>query len=287
MFNAFMKPTVLNSTTVPGVLFLYYLAIAAAIASGVFCVLFLGILLNNYYAPYSPEKLDRMIAESGETGVYVGQTVSQTAANDSGQSPNIDLSKLAASGLVEEPKSPFNLLPSEYKELVDLRRQLAQDTGNTTIRERIRVLDQQLRVEYFRRKEIAAAGAPFLLFAACLLVFSARIAAVLNRKLPVPTQKNESQQRREDSLFAKFGMSGVWLVGVVCFGIALGLFASERSELERFLVAKAESTTKEPGPVVPERELQREPGPVVSQTEPGPVVPVDWAPTTTNWPTFR
>jgi outer membrane protein assembly factor BamB len=284
-----MKQTVLNSTTVPGVLFLYYLAIAAAIASGVFCVLFLGILLNNYYAPYSPEKLDQMIQQSGETGVYTGQTASQTAASDSGQSPDIDPARLAAPALVEEAKSPFNWLPTEYQELVDLRLQLAQDSGNTAIRERIRVLDQQLRVEYFRRKEIAAAGAPFLLFAACLLVLSARIAAVLNRKLPVPHQKTETQRRSEDSLFAKLGMSGVWLVGAVCFGIALGLFVSERSELERFLLAKGEvKEVQEEIVQKPENGEQEVSG--IQENEESKVEPAaiaDWQPTTTNWPTFR
>ena len=278
-----MKQTVLNTTTVPGVLFLYYLAIAAAISSGVFCVLFVGILLNNYYVPYSPEKLDRMIRESGETGVYTGATVSQTAGNSSGQSPDIDLSQLGASpASVGESKSSFNLFPSEYKELVDLRRQLAQDTGNTAIRERIRVLDQQLRVEYFRRKEIAAVGAPFLLLAACLLVFSARIAAVLNRKLPSPDHKTEAQQRNEASLFAKFGMSGVWLVGTLCLGIALGLCFSERSDLERFLIAQAENEGREDGG------LRRESGgKEVLPTPREPAEVVDWEPTSANWPTFR
>ena len=129
-----MKQTVLNSTTVPGVLFLYYLAIATAIASGVFCVLFLGILLSNYFAPYSPEKLDRMIAESGETGIYTGQAGAQSSASGA----DIDPAKLAAPpALASETKSAFNLLPSEYKELLDLRHQLAQDTGNTAIRERM------------------------------------------------------------------------------------------------------------------------------------------------------
>ena len=286
-----MKQTVLNTTTVPGVLFLYYLAIAAAIASGVFCILFIGILLNNYYAPYSPEKLDRMIQQSGETGVSTVQTASQTAANDSGQSPDIDPARLAAmADLTVEPKSPFNLLPSEYQELVDLRRQLAQDTGNTVIRERIRVLDQQLRVEYFRRKEIAAAGAPFLLFAACLLVLSARIAAVLNRKLPTPVQKNEPQRRSEDSLFAKLGLSAVWLVGAVCFGIALGLFTSGRSELERLLLAKSEKVEAR-GQRIENREQRMEEGGQENQEQTISPVPdsdtADWEPTTTNWPTFR
>ncbi|MCL2305579.1 MAG: PQQ-binding-like beta-propeller repeat protein [Planctomycetaceae bacterium] len=267
-----MKQTVLNSTAVPGVLFLYYLAVATAMTSGVFCVLFLAILLNNYFAPYSPEKLDRMIAESGETGVSTALAAPRTVASGA----DIDPTKLAApSTLPDEHKSPFNLFPSDYKELVDLRRQLMQDTGNTAIRERIRVLDQQLRVEYFRRREIAAAGAPFLLLAACFLVFSARIAAVLNRKLPVPGSKDAAKQRNEDSHFAKYGLVAVCFVGAVCFGIALGLLSSERSELARFLLARGGIEEIE------ERGSGIEKEPATEQ----PAV-VDWKPTA-NWPTFR
>jgi len=279
-----MKQTVLNSTTVPGVLILYFLAIATAITSGVFCVLFLAILLNNYFAPYSPEKLDRMIAQSGETGVSTVQITGQSAGSETGQRPNIDPSQLATAplDLTEEPKSPFNLLPSEYSELLDLRHQLAQDTGNSAIRERIRVLDQQLRVEYFRRREIAAIGAPFLLLAACLLVLSVRVAAVLNRRLPTPTQKSETQRRREDSLVAKYGISGVCLVGAVCFGIATGLLFSERSELERFLIAKTQ--IEERGKRIEEKDPGCGEQQAVSTSE---STEVEWEPSTTNWPTFR
>ncbi len=288
-----MKQTVLHYTTVPGVIFLYYLAIAAAIASGVFCLLFLGLLLGNYYAPYSPEKLDRMIVESGETGVYSGQTANDASAaadENSDQRPNIDPAALAAApASTDEPKSPFNQLPSDYKELLDLRHRLASDTGNITIRERIRVLDQQLRVEYFRRKEIAAAGAPFLLIAACLFVLSARIAAVLNRKLPVPIPKTDAQQRTEDALFAKLGMSGVYLVGAVCLGISLGLFFSERSELERFLLAKWDQDraqrTEDSGQGADGR---RQTAGGSGEHEPvAKTVGESWELTTTNWPTFR
>ena len=300
-----MKQTVLNTTSVPGVIFLYFLAIASAIASGVFCLLFIGLLLNNYYAPYSPEKLDRMIQESGETGVYAEKTAvpaaqeappaAETAGSD--QRPNIDPAQLEAPPIfIDEPKSPFNLLPSEYKELLDLRHQLAKDTGNIVIRERIRVLDQQLRVEYFRRKEIANAGAPFLLFAACVFLLSSRIAAVLNRKLPVPQPKSDAQRRTEETIYAKFGMSGVYLVGAICFGISIGLFFSERSELERFLLAKMEHEAEDNGQIatntgnnatesvetenITDTDGNAEPQPV--QT-----VASDWDLPTEHWPTFR
>lgn len=257
-----MKQTILKTTKVPGVVFLYYFAYATAVVSGVFCFLFLVLLWSNYYAPYSPEKLDAGIAEQmrldeerksvenreGEDSEPIAlqskenelaQTGDDEGAESTGQRPDIDPERLNATGVfTEPPRSPFTLLPSDYSEMLQLRGELAADPENQQIRDRIRQLDRQLRIEFFRRKEIAQNGSPFLLIAACVLVFSAKIMSVLNRRIPNPTPKSEDLQRKGDIRFTQFGLFAAFLIGAICFGISVGLLFSERSDLEKFLIAK-------------------------------------------------
>lgn len=303
-----MQQTVLNTTRIRGVFFLYYFAYGTAVVSGVFCVLFLYLLLSNYYAPYSPEKLDAMIRKQQEmeqklaeqnteqnTEVTQAETeaVSEnesSAAAATGQQPNIDPEQLKVQ-VFEEPKGAFQMLPSDYKEMIDLRHRLAQDSSNLEIRERIRLLDQQLRIEYFRRREIADNGAPFLLFAACVLICSARIASVLNRKLPQPEPKNVAEQRKNELHFTQFGLFTVFLLAAICLGIACGMMFSEKSDLEKFLLSKLQEDAA--------REQDRQPTQTAQIAQPSPspgetetvTPPVDFTAFfekyERNWPSFR
>ncbi|MGL6197179.1 MAG: PQQ-binding-like beta-propeller repeat protein, partial [Thermoguttaceae bacterium] len=264
-----MQQTVLNTTGISGVRFLFYLAYACAVTSATVCVLFTYFLLSNYFAPYSQERIDNMIAmqkriesevaakteaeksknaaeppnaESGTnkgTGTDANAEETAAEAESSGQRPNLDAGTASTITAREVSPYPFLNLPSDNPELIKLRELLAANTQNDEIREQIRELDQQLRVEYFRRKEIARTGAPFLLFAALALVFSARIAAVLNRKLPVPQEKSKATQQKDTAAFMQYGLASVMFIGAVCAGISIGISFSQPSSLEKFLVAQA------------------------------------------------
>lgn len=268
-----MQQTVLNTSHVPGVRLLYYFAYGVAVAAGFVCVLYCYFLLSNYFSPYSPEKLNALMEQQRiwdaerqketEKGnktelAIVGQStpVAETAESagegdaeekeDSGQRPNIDLENRGTNlTLIDPPPAPFLMYPSDYTQLLELRALLAQDPKNQEIRTQIRDLDQQLRVEYFRRKAIATQGAPLLLIAAILCAISARIASVLNRPLPTPQSADPKKQRQEEQKMGRIGNFGVLLTTMLCAGIAIGLFFYPKNDSETFLLAQHEQEMRD------------------------------------------
>ncbi|MGL6225578.1 MAG: PQQ-binding-like beta-propeller repeat protein [Thermoguttaceae bacterium] len=271
-----MQQTVLNTSKVPGIRLLYYFSYGVAVASGFVCVLYCYFLLSNYFSPYSPEKLNALMEQQriwdaemekekgnkAELAIVRQSTpVAETAESagegdaaggdaeekgDSGQRPNIDLANQGSNmRLVDPPPAPFLMYPSDYTQLLELRALLAKDPGNQEIRTQIRDLDQQLRVEYFRRKAIATQGAPLLLIAAILCAISARIASVLNRPLPTPQSADPKKQRQEELKLGVIGYWGVLLTTMLCAGIAIGLFFYPKNDSETFLLAQHEQEMRD------------------------------------------
>lgn len=197
--------TVLDTTGIREVRILFYFAVAVAIASGVFSLLYLGILLTNYYAPYRPDKL---------------------GIENSHPAKDPMLAKVV----------PFLQLPSDYPKFLELRERLSNDKTNEALKSEIRELDRKLRIAYFERRDIANRGTPRLMFAAILMFASARIAAVLRRRLPQPGNKNES--KNEDGTAVKAAMYAIGIFAAIVLGIAIGFNFSQYTELEQFLVQK-------------------------------------------------
>ena len=75
----------------------------------------------------------------------------------------------------------------EARELLPLKTALREDPKNEPLKQQIRLLDQQLRHEYFRRERLAARGGWLLLGGAALFLAALQLARQLRRPpVPVP-----------------------------------------------------------------------------------------------------
>lgn len=204
--------TTLETTKVREVRYLFYLSAGASLAAAIFCVLFIAILLTNYYAPYSPEKLGLETPPPAEEPLLVNIV-------------------------------PYLQLPTEYPEFVAMKARLAQDDSNEELRENIRELDRKLRIEYFKRREASSHTSPYLLLAAVVMFASARIATTLNRRLP--KADSEDTKKNATGFAALAVLYGIGVFAAVFVGIAVGFIVSSHSETEQFLQAKLAEVQKE------------------------------------------
>jgi len=76
--------------------------------------------------------------------------------------------------------------PLEAPEYLALRARLAESPDREALREQVRMLDLELRHEYFRQRRFTAAGAWLLLGGVVVALVAGKSAAVLRRKLPMP-----------------------------------------------------------------------------------------------------
>ncbi len=212
--------TTLETSTVPGVRNLYRLAIVSAIVSGMFCAAFIGLLLYTFNVPYRPDKLDAMNAPVPETTV----DGSPILASD----PNY---RIPAS-------DPFNLLPSDFKDFLDLKRRLAADKTNEQLKTRIRELDQKLRLDFFKRRDTIRSASPFLLLAAVVFLVSVRTAGVLRRRLPIPSGDPKVKARIAENRRLQLGFFAVVAVSMTFVGFAVGLLLVPAPAFEQVLIGK-------------------------------------------------
>jgi len=258
--------TIFEISTVPGVRRLYFLAIASTIVNGIFCAAFVGWLLFNYHLSYRPDKLDGL------------QTPIPTASADGIPLANSDPSyRIPAS-------DPFNLLPTDYKAFLDLKRRLAVDKTNEPLKEELRALDQKLRLDFFKRRDAVRLTSPFLLLAAIFLLVSARTAGVLRREIPIPQGDQQAKIRKGEKHRLQFGTLAVACVSTGFVGLALGLMLVSSLPFEQVLIAKlAHEAVAAP--------IQRVASEPINATAPATEAPPDreafLAELRKNWPSFR
>jgi len=103
------------------------------------------------------------------------------------------------------------------EELSVLKAQLKANPRDEALKEQIRLLDYQLREEFFRRKAFSDRGAILLFGGVIVLVLSLRFAAACRRSPPLPTEPAETTQLREG-----LAMRSRWAVATIAvvFGTA-------------------------------------------------------------------
>jgi outer membrane protein assembly factor BamB len=237
--------TVLETSPVPGVRFLYGLSLAAAIASGAFCLVFVAVLLYQYNVAYHPD-IDDAISSNDPS-------YRQGAADS------------------------FNLLPTDYKAFLVLKHQLAADKTNETLKEQIRQLDQKLRIDFFKRRQIIIRTSPLLLFAAIVFFIATRTATVLRREIPNPAATPIPQK-------SFLATASLLAVSTLLIGLAMGLALVPESSFERQLTEKlAEKQLAEPFATA-EKPPQAA---GLTQTAAEPETPITEADFAKNWVAFR
>ncbi|MDR2115086.1 MAG: PQQ-binding-like beta-propeller repeat protein [Planctomycetaceae bacterium] len=212
-------PTILETSQVRGIKLLYWLSVFTATVSGTFCAIFVVVLLYNYHFSYRPqsETTDFAVSDSsiGEIPFFSSDPSYRQPASDT-----------------------FNLLPTDYKEFLALKRQLTADKTNETLKEKIRILDQNLRLDYFRRREMIMRTTPFLCFAAVVFLIATRTISILKRNIPIPSGNSVSVSRQSDSERLRLGTLTIVGVSTALLGLAFGLILFPASPFENILSAK-------------------------------------------------
>jgi len=197
--------TVLETSTVPGVRSLYRLAVVLAAVSGTFCVLFLTVLMWNYHGSIS------LNASQGETTNIATQYPSyRLPADDS-----------------------FNRLPTDYQSFLALRQELAKDRQNEHLQAKIRQLDHELRINYFKRRDIAAQTTYFLLASSILFFATLRTVTTLKRKIPDPA---ETARQSGAAVSWRFTVVLAWLM--LFGGLYAGLLLAPAPDIEQIFMNK-------------------------------------------------
>ena len=115
--------------------------------------------------------------------------------------------------------------PFESDEFIELKKQLAKTPQNEKLKEQIRVLDLDLRREFFRQQRFAMIGAHLLLLGVIVLVAAEKTACVLLRRLPSPEPVEPSVAARRcmsSAISARWAATVV--IGVVAASAALATF---------------------------------------------------------------
>jgi outer membrane protein assembly factor BamB len=98
------------------------------------------------------------------------------------------------------------------------------------LKEQLRVLDLQLRSEYFRQRVFVEAGAGLLLVATLVFLLSMRAASTLRRRLPLPMPPVGPQDR--EAAWTSVARWAVAVVSIVLVGVTVLLALSTRSPLK-------------------------------------------------------
>ena len=212
--------TVLDTSPVPGVRSLYRLAVILAAISGAFCILFIAILAVNYHA-------------------YLGGV----AWGVSQLSPQNETDNILPTG---DPSyrlpadDSYNRLPTDYQSFLALRQALAQNRQDENLREQIRQLDHDLRINYFQRRTTAQRTTYLLLVSSILFFAAMRTITVLKRQIPTP---GDSVRQNGAVVSWRFIIVFSWLM--LCGGLYLGLLLAPAHDIEQIFLDKlvAEANT--------------------------------------------
>ena len=210
--------TVLETTTVPGVQTLYRLTLGLAAVSATFCIIFLAVLAVNYHG-------------------YRGSVWPSTLQSESGNIPLTDPSyRLPAT-------DSFNRLPTDYQSFLVLRQALSQNRQDDNLRDQIRQLDHDLRMNYFKRRDIATRTTYLLLVSSVLFFVSVRTISVLRRQIPDP---RDTALRRDEAYNSwRFVLVFSWMMLFV--GLYAGLQLAPAPDIERIFVEKLVSESESNG----------------------------------------
>jgi outer membrane protein assembly factor BamB len=110
-----------------------------------------------------------------------------------------------------------------------LTKALNEQPTNDSLKEQVREFDRQLREEYFRQRVFTDVGAVLLTVAAITFLCSARAAATLRRRLPLPTVQLGPQDR--EAAWTRVARWAVAAVFVAMIGTAAVLVVSIKSPL--------------------------------------------------------
>jgi len=220
--------TVLDASPLPGVRSLYRLAVALAAVSGTFCLIFLAILAVNYHGYRGT------LSQSVSWGISQDETASPLPTTDASYRLPADAS--------------YNRLPTDYQSFLALRQALAQNRQDEELREQIRQLDHDLRINYFQRRTTAQRTTYFLLASSILFFAAVRMISVLKRPIPHP-----SDTARKDNTVVSWRFTVVlsWLM--LFGGLYAGLLLAPVPDIERIFLDKlvAEANLPAPPPIVP------------------------------------
>ena len=207
--------TVLDTTSIPGVRLLHQFAVLLAVISGVFCLIFLALLLINYHRLPSPET------------VLIDSTVTGT----------LEEAIPSSSPSYRKPaENTFNTLPTDHRSLLALRYALTQDKQNEELKSQIRQLDFNLRKDFFQRRTTILNTVLYLIISAILFFASVQTIGVLKRQIPEPSERNRQEEQREPW---HFPVVTSWLM--LCMGIYAGTLLMPTSDIERMFRAKLAS----------------------------------------------
>ncbi len=266
-------PTVLDTSTVPGLRPLYYLSVAGMVVSGFFCLTFLTILLYNYgWGLQSVAKPALETVTAGGVPVY--------SSDPSYRQPAVD---------------SFNGLPTDDPVFLEVKRKLSADKQNAEIQTQVRELDRRLRITYFKRREMIDKTSPLLLVATIIFLTAAWTTRVLKRPIPIPRGEAKIEAALAENRRLGFGTLTLFALGLVLVGLAAGLSILPRSPLEQVLAAKLleeqDSQPVEPTPKIGETagETQTTVTPAVAPPAEEPPLDRDafLSEAGKNWPSFR
>lgn len=269
-------PTVLETSKVPGLRLLYGLSLVTAALAGGFCAVFLAVLVYFYHAAAIP------VAEP---------TPSTTSAE--GVPP------ISSDPTYRQPAGdPFNRLPTDQPAFRDLKRQLAADRNNEPLTERLRQLDRQLRVEFFKRRELVDRMTPLLLISSVVFLIAAKTASVLKREIPIPKAETSESLRRAESGRLRWGSLSVCAISLLLLGLALGLVLAPPSPFEAVLAEKRQTRTPDSAPAatpVFDSKIATSDAATTDRPESGPAAREEPPPdrdvflreAARNWPSFR
>ncbi len=118
--------------------------------------------------------------------------------------------------------APADASPLYSQELADLKARLAEQPGNDSLKEEIRLFDLRVRQSFFRHQDFSRRGKILLFAGLALLVIALKTVVSLRPKPPLPgegpvDQAVESQRKAASRV-------SVGLVGLCVVGGALGLF---------------------------------------------------------------
>ncbi len=258
-------PTVLETSTVPGLRRLYYLSVAVMVASGFFCLLFLGILFYNYgffVRAVQPESNDVALT-AGDVPVFSSDPTYRQPATDS-----------------------FSVLPTDDKNFLDVKKKLSADKHNAELQTQVRELDRQLRIDFFKRREMVGRTSPLLLLGAVVFLTAAWTGTVLKRTIPIPQGDAQVESARAANRSLKLGGLAIFAVCMILLGMSAGLAILPSSSFERILVAKLQEEQNLQANQPTETAVAT---PGEGEAEPDPPVDRDAfvIEAAKNWPSFR
>jgi len=137
--------------------------------------------------------------------------------------------------------------PLNSEELSNLKTALLRDPVNDSIKEQIRVLDLQLRKDYFQRREFSRIGIYLLIGGITVFLVGIKSGISLRGKMPMPQPQSDEESR--NASLARWSV-GIFGLVIVFIALSLTVFTPET----QYRVSGIESQTagvQQPEPAAP------------------------------------